>query len=84
MEAEGMVRGKFEKLIFDEGRDPVRIPPINLPGKSNEGHEALLILYFFNPDFPSCHPDSPLSTYFINWRAFTLPVSPFVIPYNHF
>jgi len=60
MDTEGMVRIEFEKLIFDEGRHPIRIPLINLPGKSNESHEVLLILYFFNPDFLSCHSDGLL------------------------
>jgi hypothetical protein len=60
MDPEGMIGVEFEKLIFNERWDPIRIPLINLPGKSNEGDEVLLILYFFNPKFLSCHSDGLL------------------------
>jgi hypothetical protein len=65
MDSERMIRIEFVKLIFDERRDPIRIPAINLPRKPNENHELLSILYFFNPEFMSCHPDSLLPRHLI-------------------
>jgi hypothetical protein len=57
MRAEGMGWTEFQKLVFDERRDPVSIPLINLPGEPDEGHEVLLIFHFFSLEFLSCHPD---------------------------
>jgi hypothetical protein len=48
MGTEGMAWIKFQKLVFNERRDPIPILLINLPGESYEGHEVLWICYFFN------------------------------------
>jgi hypothetical protein len=55
MRAKGMGRAKFGEQIFDKRRGPIPISPINLPGKSNEGHEVLLIFNFFKGQFPRSH-----------------------------
>jgi hypothetical protein len=53
MGMKGMFWTKFQKLVFDEGRDPIRISLIDLPGKLDEGHEVLVIFYLFNLEFLS-------------------------------
>jgi hypothetical protein len=55
MGTERMFWTEFRKLILDERRDPISIPFINVPGKSNEGHEVFRVLCFFNMDCPVCH-----------------------------
>jgi hypothetical protein len=52
---ERMIRTQFRKQVFNEGRDPISIPFVNLPGEPDEGHEVLLILHFFKLEFLSCH-----------------------------
>jgi len=51
MRTERMDGAKFVELIFDEGRDPVAISLIDLPGKSDEGHQILLVSYLFDAQF---------------------------------
>jgi hypothetical protein len=48
MRTERMVWAKFLELIFDEGRDPVAISLIDLPGKSDKSHQILTISYLFD------------------------------------
>jgi hypothetical protein len=49
--AKRMVWAKFLELVFDEGRDPVAIFLIDLPGKSSKSHQIPTISNLFNMEF---------------------------------
>jgi hypothetical protein len=51
MRMERMVGAEFLELVFNEGRDPVAIPLIDFPGKSDEGQQILFVFYLFNEKF---------------------------------
>jgi hypothetical protein len=55
MGAEGRFKAEFLELVFNERRDPIGIPLIDLPGESDEDHEIVAVFNLLKSEFRRCH-----------------------------